>query len=134
MHYMLDTNICIYIMKRQPPEVESRLRDVAVGDVSLSGIVLAELWYGIHRSQKPERNEAALRDFLRFVNILDWPLEAAGVYGAIRAALTCKGSPIGGNDLLIAAHAIYEGATLVTNNGREFERVPRLNLENWAAR
>ena len=134
MHYMLDTNICIYIMKRQPPEVESRLRDVAVGDVSLSGIVLAELWYGIHRSQKPERNEAALRDFLRFVNILDWPLEAAGVYGAIRAALTYKGSPIGGNDLLIAAHAIYESATLVTNNGREFERVPGLNLENWAAR
>lgn len=134
MHYMLDTNICIYIMKRQPPEVESRLRDVAVGDVSLSGIVLAELWYGIHRSQKPERNEAALRDFLRFLNILDWPLEAAGAYGAIRAALTCKGPPIGGNGLLIAAHAIYENATLVTNNGREFERVPGLNLENWAAR
>ncbi|MHB1532959.1 MAG: type II toxin-antitoxin system tRNA(fMet)-specific endonuclease VapC [Acidithiobacillus sp.] len=130
---MLDTNICIYIMKRQPPEVESRLRDVAIGDVSLSSVVLAELWYGVHRSQRPERNETALRDFLRFVNVLDWPSEAAAVYGAIRATLTRQGSPIGGNDLLIAAHAIHEGATLVTNNGREFERVPGLNLENWAA-
>ncbi|WP_461277715.1 type II toxin-antitoxin system tRNA(fMet)-specific endonuclease VapC [Acidithiobacillus sp.] len=133
MRYMLDTNICIYIMKRQPPEVESRLRDVAIGDVSLSSVVLAELWYGVHRSQRPERNETALRDFLRFVNVLDWPSEAAAVYGAIRATLTRQGSPIGGNDLLIAAHAIHEGATLVTNNGREFERVPGLNLENWAA-
>lgn len=133
MRYMLDTNICIYIMKRQPPEVEDRLHDVAIGDVSLSGIVLAELWYGVHRSQRHERNEAALRDFLRFVKVLDWPTDAAGAYGAIRAALTRQGSIIGGNDLLIAAHAIYEGAILVTNNGREFERVSGLNTENWAA-
>lgn len=133
MRYMLDTNICIYIMKRRPPEVHERLRDVPVGEVALSAVVLAELRYGVRRSSQRERSEAALDDFLAFMQVLDWPEEAAEHYADIRAALAKEGAPIGSNDLLIAAHARAEGVVLVTNNGREFERVPGLHVENWVS-
>lgn len=132
MRYMLDTDICIYIMKRRPPEVHRRLRDVPVGAVGISAIVLAELRYGIAKSMEPARSEAALADFLAFVKVLDWPEEAAEDYGVIRAQLERSGEVIGANDLLIAAHARHLGSTLVTNNGREFERVPGLPIESWA--
>ncbi len=133
MRYMLDTNICIYVMKRRPPEVHERLRGIPVGEVGMSAVVLAELRHGIAKSSQRERSEAALRDFLAFVQVLDWPEAAAHDYGEIRAELERNGTVIGGNDLLIAAHARQLGATLVTNNGREFERVPGLCVENWAA-
>ncbi|WP_019594134.1 type II toxin-antitoxin system VapC family toxin [Thioalkalivibrio sp. ALM2T] len=131
MRYMLDTNICIYIMKRRPPEAHERLRHVPVGDVGLSAVVLAELRFGVHRSKQKERSEAALERFLAFTRICDWPEEAAEHYADIRAELERAGTPIGSNDLLIAAHARATGAVLVTNNGREFDRVPGLQVENW---
>ncbi|WP_018862253.1 MULTISPECIES: type II toxin-antitoxin system VapC family toxin [unclassified Thioalkalivibrio] len=133
MRYMLDTNICIYIMKRRPPEVHARLRGVPVGEVGLSAVVLAELRYGVRRSSQRERSEAALERFLAFARVCDWPEEAAEHYGDIRAELERVGTPIGANDLLIAAHARAIGAVLVTNNGREFERVSGLQVENWVA-
>lgn len=132
MRYMLDTNICIYIMKRHPPEVRRHLSGVPIGEVVLSSIVLAELWHGVRKSRRKEHNTAALTDFLAFCEVYDWPCEAAPIYGDIRSALEHQGRIIGGNDLLIAAHALYLGAMLVTNNGRELERVPGLVVENWA--
>ena len=131
MRYMLDTNICIYIMKRKPPEVHRRLRDVPVGEVGISAVVLAELRFGVQRSGQRERSEAALEDFLAFMVVDDWPEEAAEDYAQIRAGLEQDGAPIGGNDLLIAAHARALDITLVTNNRREFDRVPGLQVENW---
>ena len=131
MRYMLDTNICIYVMKHHPPVVRERLRKIDIGDVSISGIVLAELWYGVSKSQQREKNRAALEDFLNYCVVQDWPHEAALVYGEIRAALEKKGAVIGGNDLFIAAHAKFAGATLVTNNVKEFKRVAGLKVENW---
>lgn len=133
MRYMLDTNLCIYIMKRRPPEVHERLRGVPVGEVALSAVVLAELRYGVRRSSQRERSEAALDDFLAFTQVLGWPEEAAEHYADIRAALVQEGTLIGSNDLLIAAHARSEAVVLVTNNGHEFERVPGLQVENWVA-
>ncbi|WP_303902205.1 type II toxin-antitoxin system tRNA(fMet)-specific endonuclease VapC [Thiohalomonas denitrificans] len=132
MRYMLDTNICIYVMKRRPPEVHERLKGVSVGDVGISAVVLAELRYGIAKSVQGERSEAALIEFLRFASVLDWPEGAAQDYGEIRAELERVGRIIGGNDMLIASHARYLGATLVTYNGRKFERVTGLAVENWA--
>lgn len=131
MPYMLDTNICIYVMKHHPPEVRERLRKIAIGDVFISGIVLAELWYGIGKSQHREKNKAALENFLQYCAVQDWPHEAAPVYGELRAALEKKGAVIGGNDLFIAAHAKHLGATLVTNNVKEFKRISGLKVENW---
>ncbi|RFA26591.1 VapC toxin family PIN domain ribonuclease [Alkalilimnicola ehrlichii] len=132
MRYMLDTNICIYVMKHKPASVAERLQTVSVDDVALSAVVLAELRYGIAKSQYRERSQAALEEFLAFVRVLDWPAVAADAYGEIRAELTASGQIIGGNDLLIAAHARCLGATLVTNNNRGFARVPGLSVENWA--
>ncbi len=131
MSYLLDTNICIYTMKRHPPAVRERLHNLPTGDVGISSIVLAELHYGICKSKRRQQNEAALTDFLAFCRVLDWPQAAASVYGAIRADLERRGQVIGGNDLLIAAHALHLGVTLVTNNTLEFERVTNLRIENW---
>jgi tRNA(fMet)-specific endonuclease VapC len=131
VQYLLDTNTCIYIMKHQPPQVRKRLYSVPVGEVGISGIVLAELWYGIRKSEQQHQNTQALNDFLHFCEVQDWPKDAAPLYGEIRAQLERRGQPIGGNDLLIAAHAKYTGATLVTNNDREFRRVEGLSVENW---
>jgi tRNA(fMet)-specific endonuclease VapC len=130
MHYLPDTNICIYVMKHHPPQVRKRLHDLAIGDVGISGIVLAELRYGIRTSARRQHNEGALSDFLVFCCVLDWPQEAARVYGDIRADLERQGRVSGSNDLLIAAHALYLGVPLVTNNAQEFERVPNLEVEN----
>ncbi|MGH8283357.1 MAG: type II toxin-antitoxin system tRNA(fMet)-specific endonuclease VapC [Gammaproteobacteria bacterium] len=132
MRYLLDTDTCIYIMKSQPPSVRERLTKVPVGQVAISAIVLAELQYGIGKSRRRENNMMALHDFLEFCTVEDWPHEAAGVYGNIRASLERRGTSIGGNDLLIAAHAVHARATLVTHNSREFKRVPGLKIEDWA--
>jgi tRNA(fMet)-specific endonuclease VapC len=131
MRYLLDTDICIYIMKSQPASVRARLRKIPLSNVAMSAIVLAELQYGISKSRLREHNGAALQDFLDYCPVEDWPHEAAGVYGNIRLALERRGTSIGGNDLLIAAHTIYIEATLVTHNTREFKRVPGLKTEDW---
>ena len=102
-----------------------------VGEVAISSIVAAELWYGVARSQKKKQNEAALRDFLDYVAVLDWPCEACLIYGQVRATLEEKGTPIGAMDLLIASHSLWLDAIIVTDNTREFQRVPDLKIENW---
>lgn len=134
MRFMLDTNICIYIMKSRPPEVRHRLQGMVVGEVGVSSIVVAELWHGIHKSRRVRHNAAALEDFLEYCEVLDWPEAAAPIYGKIRSSLEAEGRIIGGNNLLIAAHAVHAGVTLVTNNNREFQRVPGLQVENWVNR
>jgi len=131
--YMLDTDTCISLIKARPDKISRRLSRLPVEDVGVSSVVAAELWYGVALSEKKKLNEAALRDFLDFVNVLDWPSGACPVYGRIRAHLKKKGTPIGAMDLLIASHAVFLSAALVTNNTREFDRVPELKVENWLA-
>ncbi|HVA68142.1 MAG TPA: type II toxin-antitoxin system VapC family toxin [Candidatus Binataceae bacterium] len=128
---MLDTNICIHAIRRDAPEVRRRLEATRLEHVAISSLVAAELWTGVFKSRERHRNELALREFFGFVGILDWPAEAARAYGEIRVALEGRGRMIGAMDLLIAAHALHEGATLVTRNRSEFVRVPGLKIETW---
>jgi tRNA(fMet)-specific endonuclease VapC len=128
---MLDTNICIHAIKRNAPEVLRRLEKTSPQDVAISSIVAAELWTGVMKSRERQRNERALREFLAFVEVLDWPTEAASVYAEIRAGLEAKGRSIGAMDLLIAAHAVHLRATLVTRNRNEFTRVAGLRVLTW---
>lgn len=131
---MLDTNICIHLIKHRTEALYARISTLPVENVTVSGIVAAELWYGVALSRKKRQNETALKDFLGYVDVLDWPNGAGNVYGRIRAYLKEKGTPIGAMDLLIAAHALFLDAVLVTDNIREFERVPDLKVENWLER
>jgi tRNA(fMet)-specific endonuclease VapC len=130
--YMLDTDISSYIMKRSHDSVLKRLQTVPVGDVSISAITKSELMYGVEVSPRKQQDRMALDAYLKHVEVLDYPDEAALHYGQIRAALKVAGNLIGANDLLIAAHARSLGFTLVTNNTREFSRVQGLKLENWS--
>lgn len=132
MTYMLDTNICIYVMKNKPEKVLQRFREELDGGLCISSITLAELEYGMKHSSNPAKNEQALLRFLAPLSILPFGAAAASEYGALRTHLQNKGTPIGPLDMLIAGHALAEGLALVTNNVREFERVPDLRLENWA--
>ena len=132
MTYMLDTNICIYVMKKKPENVLRRFREELDGGICISSITLAELEYGMKHSSDPVKNEQALLRFLAPLSVLPFGAAAASEYGEVRAYLQSRGTPIGPLDMLIAAHARVEGMTLVTNNMREFERVPELDLENWA--
>ena len=132
MRYLLDTNICIYIVNNRPEGVRKRFAFAAVGDVGMSVITYGELTWGAEASSKARENLQRLRAFARIVTPLDLPSDAAGHYGEIRAALQKKGAPIGPNDLWIAAHARAAGLILVSNNEREFRRVARLKVENWA--
>ena len=129
--YMLDTDIASYIMKGTEPGVLRKLQGVPIGDVSISAITQSELMYGTEISPNSVRDKARIEVFLRHVQVLDYPSEAALHYGRIRAALKECGKMIGANDLLIAAHARCLGLVLVTNNTREFKRVPELKIENW---
>lgn len=133
IRYMLDTDACIALIKNRPEAMRSRLSRLSTEEVGISGIVAAELWFGVAHSQKKRQNESALKDFLEYAILLDWPCEAAPLYGQIRTGLQKKGTPIGAMDLLIASHALFLDAALVTNNKREFERVPDLKIENWEA-
>ena len=129
--YMLDTDISSYIIKRSSPVLLQRLQDVNVSDVCISVITHSELIYGVEVSPRRQRDSAAVEPFLRLVQTVDYTADAALHYGQIRAILKAHGAMIGGNDLLIAAHARSLALTLVTNNTREFYRVPGLKLENW---
>jgi len=130
--YMLDTDISSYIMKRSNPSVLQKLATLATADVCISAIIQSELAYGIAVSPRKQRDRLALEDFLRQIQILDYPAAAAAHYAEIRAHLKLAGTLIGANDMLIAAHARSLDLTLVTNNTREFHRVPNLKLENWS--
>ena len=132
MTYMLDTNICIYVMKKRPENVLRRFQKELHSGLCISSITLAELEYGMKHSSDPMRNEQALLRFLAPMSILPFGPAAASEYGEIRAYLQSQGTPIGPLDMLIAGHARAEEMILVTNNGKEFERVPDLALENWA--
>ena len=129
--YLLDTNICIYIIKKQPPRVLEHLMGHQPGEVGLSVVTLSELAYGAQKSAVPDKNRAALELFVAPFQIFEYSREASFVYGEVRATLERKGTPIGAMDLMIAAHALALGATLVSNNLREFRRVPGLATENW---
>ena len=129
--YMLDTNTCIHLIKYRPEALSAHMANLSIDEVAISAVVVAELWYGIALSQKKKHNEAALKDFLDYVHVLDWPNDAAPVYGRIRAQLKKEGTPIGAMDLLIAAHALFLEAILVTDNIREFKQVPDLKIKNW---
>jgi len=129
--YMLDTDTCSYIMRRSHDAVLRRLAKVPVSDVCISVITKSELLYGVEVSPKRRQDEAALDAFLRHVEVLDFPDEAASHYAKIRADPKARGTMIGANDLLIAAHARSAGLTLISNNTREFRRVRELSIENW---
>lgn len=129
--YMLDTDTCSYIMKRSSQEVLNRLQTVPVTDVCISVITKSELLYGVEVSPRRMQDATALKSFLPYVEVLEFPDNAATHYAQIRADLKKRGQMIGANDLFIAAHAHSLGLTLVTNNTAEFGRVKGLTLENW---
>jgi tRNA(fMet)-specific endonuclease VapC len=129
--YMLDTDTCSYIMKRSHDAVLVRLKKVPVSDVCISVITKSELMFGVKVSPRRRQDESALSAFLGYIEVLDFPDTASLRYAKIRAGLKTLGTTIGANDLFIAAHARSLGLTLVTNNTREFGRVPKLVTENW---
>lgn len=131
MRYLLDTNICIYLIKKRPTEVLERFRQHSPKDVAISTITLYELQYGIEKSQYRQSSEDALAKFLLPLDLMDLDHSAAMEAANIRAQLERNGVPIGPYDLLIAGLARSQGMTLVTNNTREFERIAGLHLENW---
>lgn len=133
MRYMLDTNIVAYAKNNRPEVVYERMSHFDPKDLCVSVITLAELEYGVFNSSNPERNQLALTLFLANIEVVPFDDDAAVEYGRIRADLRRKGTPIGANDLMIAAHAKSLGVTLVTNNTREFGRVEGLMLEDWAS-
>lgn len=132
MKYMLDTNICVYIIKKRPERVLDHLKEKMEDGLTISSITLAELEHGVHASARPEKNALALYQFLSITEILPFDDEAAAEYGKVRAMLQQKGTPIGPLDTLIAAHAKSRRLIIVTNNVREFHRVDGLAVENWA--
>ncbi|TLY18701.1 MAG: type II toxin-antitoxin system VapC family toxin [Nitrospirae bacterium] len=131
MKLMLDTDICIYLIKQHPPSVLERFLSHPVGDIGISSITVAELDYGVSKSRHATKNRTALAQFLSPLAVAAFDRDAAAAYGRVRATLEQKGTPIGAMDLLIAAHALSIGVRLVTNNAREFRRVPALRVENW---
>ena len=130
LRFLLDTNICIYVIKRRPENLLERFNSNA-SHLAMSSITLAELLHGAEKSSNPQRTLSVVEDFCSRLDVLEYGVKAAQHYGQIRTALERRGTPIGVNDLHIAAHARSEGLTLVSNNLREFERVEGLLLANW---
>jgi tRNA(fMet)-specific endonuclease VapC len=133
MKLLLDTNICIYIIKQQPTAVLKRFLEYQVGDIGISSITLSELRYGVAKSAHQEKNAKALDGFIIPLEVVSFDEAASHVYGEIRASLEKSGKPIGAMDMLIAAHAVSLGVPLVTNNTREFVRITSLNIIDWTA-
>lgn len=131
MRYLLDTNICIYIIKRKPEQVFRRFQRQRPGDIGISAITYSELCYGVANSARPEQNQAALAEFVAPLEVCDYPADASTAYGRIRAELRRRGKPIGPLDTLIAAHAVHLGVVLVTNDMTDFQRVSSLRVESW---
>lgn len=133
MRYLLDTNVLIYIAKRRPAAVGTRFARLHPGDAGMSIVSYLELAYGAQKSRQSKEALARIENLERLIPVLPLDRAAAYDYGRVRAELEQNGTPIGSLDLLIAAHALSLGLTLVTNNTREFSRVSGLRLENWAA-
>ena len=131
MKVMLDTNICIAIIRQKSPQVLKRLTEHRGGEIGISWVTLAELEFGVAKSSQREKNKMALLEFVVPLEIAAFDDLAAAEYGLVRAFLESKGKPIGPLDTLIAAHARSLRCVLVTNNQREFSRVPDLLTENW---
>lgn len=132
MTYLLDTNICIYVINEQPAQVLQRLIQAGRESLAISTVTVAELAFGIAKSTRAD-SRTKLENFLSKFPILDWDQDAAWVYGNVRKSLEARGQRIGERDLLLACQALALGATMVTNNTREFERIEGLKLENWVA-
>ena len=131
MTFLLDTDVCIDFIRQKPQALIRKLQSCPLGAVATSCVTVAELEYGVARSSSPERNQAALDEFLLPLAIVPFDTGAARVYGPLRAHLEGKGTPIGSLDLLIAAQALASGLTVVTRHVREFRRVPNLRVEIW---
>jgi tRNA(fMet)-specific endonuclease VapC len=129
--YLLDIDICIHLIRYRPAALLNRLRACTPSQIEISTITIAELQYGAQRSKEPQRNLLALEQFLLPLGIADFDFEAATAYGGIRAKLEAMGATIGPLDMLIAAIAVAHDQIVVTNNVREFSRVPELRVENW---
>jgi tRNA(fMet)-specific endonuclease VapC len=132
MKYLIDTNICIYIMNQRPSEVIQKFKDLKVGEIGISAITVSELDYGVAKSKSQQQNTKRLEEFLLPFEILSYDEEASRRYGLIRSQLEAQGNVIGPLDMLIAAHALSEDLVLVTNNEKEFNRIETLKIENWA--
>jgi tRNA(fMet)-specific endonuclease VapC len=133
MRYLLDTNICVDLIRHRSAGLLQKLTSLPVGEAGVSSITAAELQYGLRKSRRPEQNAEALAMFLAPLPIAGFDYAAAETYGRIRAHLERTGAPIGPLDTLIAAHAASLDAILVTNNAGKFSRVPDLHVEDWAA-
>lgn len=131
MKFLLDTNICVFVIRQKSLVVAQRFRQVPTGDLAISVVTLAELRYGADKSLQPNKNHSALNSFLAPLEVVDFDSAAADQYGKIRSDLERRGLPIGALDTLIAAHALSLGIRLVTNNTREFSRIVGLMLEDW---
>lgn len=131
LRYLLDTNICIYIAKHKPISVLHKFDQLMFGEVGMSTITYGELFYGAEKSQHPKKTLHILEELIGLIPPLPISTEAGKYYGKIRSHLEIHGKMIGNNDLWIAAHALTLGITLVTNNLKEFTRIPHLKLENW---
>ena len=130
--YLLDTDICIYITKHHPTHLRQRFEQTKSGELAMSVITYGEMRCGAEKSQWRDRALATIQGLCEVIEILDLPSSAGDVYGEIRTRLERAGTPIGGNDLWIAAHAMAAGLTLVNNNEREFTRIEGLRVENWS--
>ena len=131
MVLLLDTSVCVYLIREKPRSILERFNEHAVGDIGISVITLAELEYGVSKSSKPAKNKAALDQFVAPLEVGAFDRSATAVYGKLRVTLEKKGQSIGSMDLLIAAHALSLNVRLVTHNVREFGRVPGLRVETW---
>ena len=133
MKYLLDTNICVFAIRKKSKRLLDRLRQFGPGDVGISTVTLAELRYGADKSQDPAKNHNALNSFVAPLEIVEFDAQAAEQYGRVRADLEVRGIPIGPLDTMLAAHALSLSVPLVTNNVGEFSRVSGLTVEDWAA-
>jgi len=132
MNYLLDTNICIYIINKKPERVIKKVRKFKPGEIGISVITLSELQKGVSKSRQKKKNQQALDKFISVFTVLPFEKPDAKSYGNVVAQLESKGQIIGGNDLFIAAHTLSRRLTLVTNNEKEFSRVEGLRIDNWA--
>lgn len=132
MKFMLDTNICIYIIKQKPEKVLRQFKAHSIGDIGISCVTLAELRFGVEKSQQVEKNRQALDEFILPLEIADFDEKAAESYGKVRASLEKEGKPVGSMDMMIGAHALGLGVTLVTNNIREFKQIKHLKIVDWS--
>jgi tRNA(fMet)-specific endonuclease VapC len=131
MKFMLDTNTCIYLIKQKSSKVLKHFKRYSAGDIGISSITLAELRYGVAKSEFVQKNREALNEFILPLEIVNFDEKAAEIYGTIRAGLEKAGNPIGSMDMLIGAHALSLGAILVTNNIKEFKRIKNLKVVDW---